>query len=555
MLLYIFNLFQTVFTMVRTYIRKKGNPPYTKDALMQAVEEVRSGNMSGYRAAKYFNIPRMTIIDHLKGRRGVKSSSFGRPPVLSIETEKKLADLLHIMERNGFGLSRKEVVELVANYIICNNIQTPFKNGIPGKDWVSNFIKRNNMSIKKPQAVEYSRKKVCDPFIIQGYFDMLHKVLTDLDIGDKPHRIWNMDETSFSNDPRKTKVVGLKGYAATRTTSSSGRENTSVLITCNANGDKGPPLIIYKGKNVWNEWISKDAYPGTVYAASKNGWMQTNIFENYFKNHFIPLTKNEKTLLIYDGHTTHISLSLIELAKNNDITIIKLPPHSSHLLQPLDLAIFKPFKDMWDEAILKWQKKHMGSKLPKKEFASMLGDIWQRIKPQTIKKGFEKSGISPFNNNVIPEDKYDPLALSKWKQYKKSVERKNPPTLLQLCLKVLNCYINTNSEEVRQAAVVKPMCPINTNKKINVLEAKILRDEEIMSFQDLLLNTVKRVDLIKGTKTKISKGADVITHDEYVEKLRLEEAEKKRKETIKKYKIKKRTQKDKKGIRKKNQGK
>lgn len=51
---------------------------------------------------------------------------------------------------------------------------------------------------------------------------------------DKPSAIWNLDETSFSKDPTKTKIVGVKGHAATRSISTPGRDNTTVLLGANA---------------------------------------------------------------------------------------------------------------------------------------------------------------------------------------------------------------------------------------------------------------------------------------------------------------------------------
>lgn len=52
-----------------------------------------------------------------------------------------------------------------------------------------------------------------DPFIINNYSQLLGKSLDELNLRDKPHLIWNLDESSFCTDPSKTKVVGSKGIA------------------------------------------------------------------------------------------------------------------------------------------------------------------------------------------------------------------------------------------------------------------------------------------------------------------------------------------------------
>lgn len=107
---------------------KKSTPRsscYTRDKLLEAVEEVKSGRMSGYQAAKSFSIPRMTIMCRVSGRRGNKSATMGRSTVLSADIEKTLAENLHTMEKYGFGISKKEVIELVAKYITDNDLKKP----------------------------------------------------------------------------------------------------------------------------------------------------------------------------------------------------------------------------------------------------------------------------------------------------------------------------------------------------------------------------------------------------------------------------------------------
>lgn len=101
---------------------------------------------------------------------------------------------------------------------------------------------------------------------------------------------------------------------------------------------------------------------------------------------------SEPSLLIYDGHSTHVQPAVLEIAKEHNITIIKLPPHSSHLLQPLDLAVFKAFKDKWDSAMVKWQRSNYGQKLSKKEFSVLVGQIWTSIESLTVMNEWIQKG-------------------------------------------------------------------------------------------------------------------------------------------------------------------
>ena len=49
-------------------------------------------------------------------------------------------------------------------------------------------------------------------------------------------------------------------------------------------------------------------------------------------------------LLIYDGHDSHISAEFLRHCLDNDILLILLRSHSSHLMQSLDVGVFGPLK-------------------------------------------------------------------------------------------------------------------------------------------------------------------------------------------------------------------
>lgn len=181
----------------------------------------------------------------MKGNRGQKSKGFGRSTVIPYQQEIELANHIKIMEKWGFGLTRKEVLEVVSEFVKTNNIKTPFADGCPGEDWFIQFKRRHRLSLKKPQAVEIARKNASDPFLINEYFDILQTVLSENDLHDKPEQIFNLDETYFCLDPSKLKVLGASNAPAPRTTSGPRKENIPVLIAASASGLKLPPIIIF----------------------------------------------------------------------------------------------------------------------------------------------------------------------------------------------------------------------------------------------------------------------------------------------------------------------
>jgi hypothetical protein len=74
--------------------------------------------------------------------------------------------------------------------------------------------------------------------------------------------------------------------------------------------------------------------------------MEEPVFHNLLERCFIESNRHiEGTKpLILDGHRSHLSLRVVDLALANNVCIICLPAHTTYLLQPLDVAVFKALK-------------------------------------------------------------------------------------------------------------------------------------------------------------------------------------------------------------------
>lgn len=77
--------------------------------------------------------------------------------------------------------------------------------------------------------------------------------------------------------------------------------------------------------------------------------MEALQFANWFENVFVKATAKLKgsKLLIFDGHNSHLTILLIEMAIANNVELFCLPSHTSHVLQPLDVRVFKSAKTAW----------------------------------------------------------------------------------------------------------------------------------------------------------------------------------------------------------------
>ena len=107
------------------------------------------------------------------------------------------------------------------------------------------------------------------------------------------------------------------------------------------------------------------------------------------------------------------------------VTIIKLPPHTTDHLHPLDLSVFKSLKDYWGDILFRRLKTKHTTRLSKAEFATHLCDpeVWGKASPNNIKSGFKSCGIFPVDRKQHPENCFN---VNLKNRYDKWVEEGKP---------------------------------------------------------------------------------------------------------------------------------
>jgi len=122
-----------------------------------------------------------------------------------------------------------------------------------------------------------------------------------------------------------------------------------------------------------SELRMKDSPPGSIGACSPNGWIDSSLFVKWMSHliAFAKPTQNKKILLIVDGHSSHKSLEAIEMARQNGIVMLCLPPHTTHRMQPLDKVFFGPLKVNYNRECDKWMVTNAGRRISQYEQASL----------------------------------------------------------------------------------------------------------------------------------------------------------------------------------------
>ena len=114
----------------------------------------------------------------------------------------------------GFGFTKADIINVVAEFCRYNKRHNPFKNDIPGPDWWADFMRRHPELVKrKPQPLQLVRAKSATVAMVDDWFNNhLHQTLLALDLLEKPQCIFNVDETGFPLSGRPSHVLVRRGY-------------------------------------------------------------------------------------------------------------------------------------------------------------------------------------------------------------------------------------------------------------------------------------------------------------------------------------------------------
>ena len=97
-----------------------------------------------------------------------------------------------------------------------------------------------------------------------------------------------------------------------------------------------------------------------TFSGHSAGWVTREIFSNVVRKVFIPgivklrteleMPADEPAILFLDGHKAHEDAELLEACKAANIDVVLLHPHSSHVLQPLDVNFFRSWRALMKKA-------------------------------------------------------------------------------------------------------------------------------------------------------------------------------------------------------------
>ncbi|XP_044733227.1 uncharacterized protein LOC123295831 [Chrysoperla carnea] len=392
--------------------KEKTRQTWDKNAMANAIKAIREKQMGFLKASKTYGVPKTTLIRlskiEDKSISDITNQTLGRKSTLPSQLEDELADYILEMEKSGFGLTRRAIRSLAYQLAEKNNIKHSFSqdNESAGRSWLRLFLKRHpNLSFRRPTGTSIARMKGFNKENVNAFFDLLESSLNEIQY--PASNVYNVDETGISVVPSKMpEILAFKGKKQIGTVTSAERGSTITCVICmSAGGTFVPPMMIFPRKRD-NPLLMKGAPPGAIHACHPSGWIQLELFTQWFE-HFLQHVKPTATspvLLILDGHSSHTrNIKVVDLARENHVRLLSLPPHSSHKTQPLDKTFMGPLKKYLTEEIRK-RLRMQARAITHYDIAELFGQAYIRAQRAELAiNGFRATGIYPVNRNVFQD--------------------------------------------------------------------------------------------------------------------------------------------------------
>lgn len=353
--------------------------------------------------ARKYGIAARTLSGRLSGR----APQLGHKPAnatFSEAEEKALCNYIDRLDHINLAV-RVEFISHAANLILAERTGADDPPTV-GKHWTTRFLKRHGYFKRTQQQLSSNRQSAENLEVISGYFEKLRQTMDQY--GFTAADIWNMDETGFRIGVGKDQLIVTKRKRAHYFGLPENRESATAIEAVSAAGRYIPAFLLLTGTVHSAQWYSQpELHPDTAIYPCESGYSNDEISLEWLK-HFDKHSQKSQIsgyrLLIVDGHGSHHTSQFIQYCDDHNIIPFGLPPHLTHLLQPLDVVCFQPYKHYHAKALDLLVRDGL-TNISKLEFLSIIEGVRvQAFKTSTIQSAFQKTGIFPFNPQHILED-------------------------------------------------------------------------------------------------------------------------------------------------------
>ncbi|CAM9224539.1 unnamed protein product, partial [Ectocarpus sp. 6 AP-2014] len=313
-------------------------------------------------------------------------------------------DVLLFAARNGLSLGRAQLKDVRR---LCDDgraVPWDREKG-PGRAWVSGFLRRHPRVSERRNGVYEATEEDIEPRI-EAFCKMWAAAVEEY--APAPDHLHNADETGATSQGTQT-LNAIAETGAVDSIRPKMRENTTttttVVSTISANGHTFAPSIIFEGRRLETDWLNNGPRGARYACWTESSSMRTNAFMDYLKDFHkqlggLDLLDGKPHILVLgDGLASRVVVSsdAIRLAMDLNIVLFQLPPHTSHVIQPLDVGNFK--REV--TKVLSSFRLKNGGILPRKhDVPGVIAEAWKSsFSPEQNKASFAAAGLWPVNKD------------------------------------------------------------------------------------------------------------------------------------------------------------
>ena len=256
-------------------------------------------------------------------------------------------------------------------------------------------------------VVESHRANVSWTHCLNPYLEHAREVLKDVD----PMLFFNLDEVGVQAwaDAGSTHVLVPAGFTDSQFYYPVKRAcaRFSILACVNMLGLSLRSLVIVPTKTLQSHFWQNGYGASCLPVHANKAYINSNAFVFWIKKVFAPMLaslraqcERKKAVVLMDGCTSHFTEAAKKAFAEIGVTILKLPPHTSHITQPLDLTVFSPMK-----TILR-SKDTSGDKTTV-ALEKAINALNEAATFNNVKKGFARAGFELEVGSHVDDDKAD----------------------------------------------------------------------------------------------------------------------------------------------------
>ena len=290
------------------------------------------------------------------------------------------------------------------------------------RQWAYHLLHRMDFVRRKATTSKSKHKPGEFEKVKKGFLDDVVSVVKMEEI--PPELILNWDQTGIHLVPASGWTMDKIGSKRVEISGVNDKRQITAMFCGSLTGDFLPIQLIYQGKT--NRCHPRFKFPCDWHIThSPKHWSTEETMIQYIEEIFIPYVDRQRedlgdtskaAVIIMDNFKGQITSQVNDLLEDNNINVCLLPPNTTDLLQPMDIAVNKPAKDFLKRKFEHWYSEEVTKQLEgvseiesaelqpldfsmavvKELTAKWLVEMVEYLadNPQFIVRGFKRAGIS-----------------------------------------------------------------------------------------------------------------------------------------------------------------